>query len=283
MKIFNKLFLLVIVTVLFAGAAPFGQAVFAQGGGLKLTTPFPRIESSTPRDGFKFTVALEYQGSQPEIFNLSAAGPVGWNTYITSWDEKINVSAITVDPAKPYENEVKVIAYPPQSVTSETGEYQVRLTAGSGDVLAEIVLTAVVKPTYSLVITPDEYDNKVYIGRDNTLDILLANKGSGTLTNIRLSADVSTDWVMDFKPSLIDALAPGSTAEIEVNIRPPESAGRYYYQINVTAEADEAEVMTGLGMQLVKQNGSWLWIGGAIVFVLIVGFIIVFLRLNRAK
>jgi uncharacterized membrane protein len=274
-------FILVLVACL--GVIPVTPAL-AQDG-ITLIATFPRVESLTPESGFKFTVDLSYQGTQVRAFNLNTVGPSGWTTRITSYDGNTNISAITLDPAKPYFNQIKVITSPPLSVVPRPGEYKISVTAISGNISGNIELTAVVRATYSLVINtvPGRYDSEVTAGKDNNLAIELKNTGSGGVTNIKLTAENPGGWVINFEPGTINSLAPGASTEIKVTIRPPSSAARNYYQVNFIVEASETRATMNIGLQVSRPSGTWIWVGGAIAFLVVVGFVIVFLRLNRGK
>jgi uncharacterized membrane protein len=282
----NKIaFCIVFLLAVFAGVGTGYMPVYAQGESLSLTAPFPRIESALPGEGFKFTVDLKYTGDQPRTFNLNAVGPQGWTTYITSWDESIKISAITLDPAKPYLDEVKAVAIPPSSPAPKPGEYGLSFAASSGNITSNIMLTSVIKPTYSLVInapTPG-YNNQITAARTNSMPVTLKNTGTGELSNIRLSAENPPGWAIDFNPAVISSLAPGSSIDVEVNIKPPASSARNYFQVVFNARANEAQAMTSIGIGVSGPSGTWAWVGGVIGFLVVAGFVIIFIRSNRGK
>ena len=261
------------------------RPVLAQEEKIELEATYPRIESATPGASFKFTVALRYRGSQARTFDLRAAGPPGWTTYITSSDESIRISAVRLEPNKYYPDQVKVIAFPPASTTPDPKEYKITLEASSGAITGSIELTAIVTPTYSmdLVLSHNVYYHEVTVGKDNIFSISISNTGSGTLTNIKFSTDKPEGWVIEFRPEKIDSLMSGSSEKIEVNIKPAAKAAAEYYQVILIAEANQTRVTTNMEVFVEKPKGAWIWVGAVIAFLVIAGFTGIFLRLNRRK
>ena len=86
--------------VLSLGTALSTQPVLAQEETIELEATYPKIESAASGASFKFTVTLKYRGSQARTFDLRAAGPSNWTTYIMSSHENIKISAIKLDPNK---------------------------------------------------------------------------------------------------------------------------------------------------------------------------------------
>jgi uncharacterized membrane protein len=259
--------------------------VLAQEETIKLGTTYPRIESAASDTVFKFTVDIVYRGDQARKFDLRTSGPSGWNTYITSGDESVRISAIKLEPGK-YHHQVKVIASPPPSVVTGPRDYRIILEARSGAIWDNIELTAVVMPTYSLVLVPGpRYHREVTAGEDNFFFITARNTGSGELTSIRFSADKPHDLVVQFQPDRIDRLASGSFQEIQVNIKPSESAVDRYYNVKVIAQASQIRQRqtTTIGVRVEESNWLWVWVGGGITLLVIAGFAIIFLRLSRGK
>lgn len=284
MKI-TRITCLLFLLVVSLGTTLSTQPVLAQEEKIELEATYPRIESATPGASFKFTVALRYRGSQARTFDLRAAGPSGWTTYITSNDENIKISAINIGPNKYYPDQVKVITSPPPSTILEPKEYKITLEASSGAITGSIELTAIVTPTYSmdLVLSHNVYYHEVTVGKNNIFSINISNTGSGTLTNIKFSTDKPEGWVIKFRPEKIDSLMSGSSEKIEVNIKPAAKAAAEYYQATLIAEANQTRVTTNMEVFVEKPKGAWIWVGAVIAFLVIAGFTGIFLRLNRRK
>ena len=274
-------FLLTVVGML---ATTVSSPILAQEEKIELDVNYPVIESATPGDSLKFTVALKYRGSQARTFDLRTSGPPGWTTYITSSDGYTRISAIKLDPNKEYPERVKVIASPSPSAVPERTEYKIALEASSGAIRASIELTAALLPTYSLelVLSPTPYYHKaVTAGKYNLFFADVKNTGSGALSNIRFSADKPAGWVVEFKPEKIDSLTAGSFEKVEVNVKPPAESAAEYYQVTLIAEANQSRRTVNVDMPVEKPKGAWVWVGVVTAFLVIAGFTVIFLRLNR--
>ena len=273
-----------LVTVVLVACLPFSP-VLAQEETIELEATYPRVESDAPEPVFKFTVTLKYRGDQTREFDLRTSAPSGWSHYITSSDERSRVSVIKLEPDKSEPYQVRVIASPPPSTTLTAKDYTITLVASSGTIRDSIELTAVVIPTYSLDLLPREprYYREVTANEDNFFTVTAENTGSGELTNIRFSAREPQGWIVEFQPDIIYRLAPGSFQEVEVNIKPPTDVTDRYYDITLIAEASQARQTTDVRVQVEEVNWMWVWVGAGVAVLVIAGFAVIFLRLNRGK
>ena len=274
---------LFLVTVAVVACLPFSP-VLAQEETIELEATYPRVESDAPQAIFKFTVTLIYQGDQAREFDLRTSAPSGWNTYVTSTDESARVSVIKLEPDKPAPYQVKVIASPLPSTILKANDYTITLEASSGTLRDSIELVAVVMPTYSLDLLPRyRYLREVTANEDNFFTITVENTGSGELTGIKFSAHKPRGWIVEFQPDIIDRLAPGSSEEVMVNIKPSTDMNDRYYDVTLIAEARQARQTTNVGARVEEAKWMWGWIGAGIAVLVIVGFAVIFLRLSRGK
>jgi len=283
MKISRGVCYLFLATVALVACLPF-SSVLAQEETIELKPIYPKVESTTHEAIFTFPVSLIYRGDQARDFDLKASGPSGWNTYVTSRYERITISVIRLEPNKYPPEQVKVIATPSPSVIPEIGDYKITLVVSSGTISDSIELTAVVTPTYSLDLIPsDRYYREATANRDNQFSLTVKNTGSGELTNIRFSADKPYKWIVEFKPQTIDRLAPEISREIQVNIKPSANTDDRYYDVTLTAEADQTRQTTIMNIRVEEPKGFWMWIGAGIAVLVIAGFAVLFLRLSRSN
>jgi uncharacterized membrane protein len=272
-----------LVTVALVACLPF-SSVLAQEETIELEATHPRVESDAPEPVFKFTVTLKYQGDQTQEFDLRTRGPSGWSHYVTSSDERSRVSVIKLEPDRSEPYQVRIIASPPPSTIPETKDYTITLVASSGTIRDSIELTAVVMPTYSLDLFPRSwYHRELTANEDNFFIITAENTGSGELTNIKFSAHKPQGWLVEFQPEIIDRLAPDSSQEVEVNIKPPTDMTDRYYNVTLIAEARQLRQTTDVRVQVEEVNWMWVWIGAGIAVLVIAGFAVIFLRLGRGK
>ena len=71
-----------------------------------------------------------------------------------------------------------------------------------------------------------DYNYEVNAGKDNAFYLEIRNNGNQTVTNLRLSADKPEDWVIEFRPGVINYLGAGSVQTVDVNIKPSERRPR---------------------------------------------------------
>jgi len=279
-RILCYLFLMTVASVALLLSTP----VLAQEETIELKATYPRVESAAPEAIFKFTVTLIYRGDQAREFDLRTSGPSGWSTYVTSSDESVRVSVIKLEPNKSEPYQIKVIASPLPSTILKANDYTITLVASSGAISDSIELTAVVMPTYSLELVPSSYYyHEATAERDNQFSLTIKNTGSGELTNIRFSADKPYGWIVEFKPETIDKLESGISQEIQVNIKPSANTADRYYNVTLTAQADQTRQTTIWNIRVVESKIFWMWIGGAIALLVIGAFTFIFLRFSRNK
>jgi len=133
----------------------------------------------------------------------------------------------------------------------------------------------------SLWLVSGPYDNKVTPGKDNAFFLEVRNTGNQALTDIRLSSVKPEGWVINFKPGRIDYLAPSNFQTVDVNIKPPVKTRERRYTVTLVAETNEVRKVEDIWLGVEAPRGTWLWVGGIIVLVVVAGFIVVFRRFGR--
>jgi uncharacterized membrane protein len=284
MKISHVVCYLLLVIAAFTACVPF-SLVLAQEETIILEATYPRVESDAPGAIFRFTVVLIYEGDQDREFDLQTSGPPGWNTYVASRDESTRISSIRLEPNGPEPYRVRVIASPLPSTMLKADEYTITLVASSGNIRDSIELTAVVMPTYSLDLFPRDswYYGDIITGEDNFVTITAENTGSGELTGIKFSAHEPKGWLIEFQPGEMERLAPGSSREVEVNIKPPAGTDERYYHLTIVAEARQARQTTEVRVHVEGPKWMWMWVGGGVAVLVVGAFIFVFWRFGRGK
>jgi len=119
-------------------------------------------------------------------------------------------------------------------------------------------------------------------GKDNIFFLEVNNIGSKAITDIKLSSDKPEGWAIDFNPAHIDYLAPGSLQTVDLNIRPPKNIGRGEHEIDFIAEANEIRKAERFWVT-VKLASLWLWVGAGGVLVVIIAFVLIYMRFGRQK
>lgn len=269
---------LVLASLLFI----FPQATSAQEEKIELTTPYTKLEG-TSGASFEFEIALNYTGTEARVFNLVASGPQNWTTYITpSYPKDQRILDIRIEPGETYGQKIDVYSAPPSWLLPEPGEYKIALEVSSGEIKGTIDLTAVVTAKYDMFLsTPDGLLNtKATAGKDNYFSIVMNNTGTAPIDNITFSSNKPSGWTIAFSTDKIDTLPAGTSATIEVNIKPPAKAIAGDYGLLISANAMQRSVDLTIRVT-VETPTIWGWVGVIIILLVIAGVGFVFMRFSR--
>lgn len=133
----------------------------------------------------------------------------------------------------------------------------------------------------TLQVIPGDYSGKVTPGRDDHLFLEVRNNSNTSVTGLRFSASMPEGWKVAFNPPTLDSLNSGSTYTVDVTVTPPPNADNQNYTITFIATANETRAVTGYFLQVEGGTSNWLWVGAAVVALVIIGFIIIYLRFGR--
>ena len=109
----------------------------------------------------------------------------------------------------------------------------------------------------------------------------LRNNGTTEITNIRFSHNAPEGWTIVFEPAALSSLTPGSSNTVDVIITAAESVRNGDYSIALVADADQSRAVASLFLIVDEENYLWILIGAGIVVLVIIGFIIIFLRFGK--
>jgi len=159
--------------------------------------------------------------------------------------------------------------------------------------LLTISLMAVLAPGLAAAQVPPKDDlilnimNPAYSslkgGDEKTVYMEVRNNGSNQLTNITFSAQPPKDWTVTFTPTAIDSLAAGDVQTVEITYKVPQNAEKGDYNITVIADSNGLRAVTGIYQHVESGSLFWVWIAAALAAVLIAGFVIIYLRLDREE
>ena len=131
----------------------------------------------------------------------------------------------------------------------------------------------IMNPTYSSAKGGDE----------RTVYMEVRNNGSNELTNITFSAQPPKDWTVAFAQASIDSLAAGDVQTVDITYKIPENAEKGDYNITVLADSNGLRAVTGIYQHVESGSLFWVWVAAALAAVLIAGFVIIFLRIDREE
>lgn len=259
---------------------------------IELVSRFP-VKQGESDTSFEFEVSLNYQGTDPKVFQFSLVAPPGWQASVkrpfTETESNESLLAITLQPNQSYPERVKIILSPLPGNHPEPGNYILTFGASSGDLQDSIELKAVVTGTpltYELdfITANGRLDFPVKAGEDNPIPLRLTNSGSGVLTNLSFTSVKSEGWGTTFAPSKIESLEPGESVEAEVTITPPRKtiAGDYRVLVRAGANSPDMRLQEQLDLRIrVETPSVWGGAGIGIVVAVIAGLAIMFRRLGR--
>ncbi|HYC07890.1 MAG TPA: NEW3 domain-containing protein, partial [Candidatus Binatia bacterium] len=125
-------------------------------------------------------------------------------------------------------------------------------------------------------------------GSPTNLTLTVANTGSGTLTNIKLSSTPPTNWTVTFGPSpvvqgdTIASLDPNKSQDITATITPASDAITGDYVLTITATASESAATASTDFRItVVTSLIWGLVAVVIIVLVLVGLFYVFRRYGR--
>jgi len=137
------------------------------------------------------------------------------------------------------------------------------------------------KVDLTLRLVSDSYYNKIIAGKEKTIFLEVGNTGKQDITNIRLYADLSEGWTVEFSPGLIDYLGPGSFQAVDAVLRPAANAAKGEYTVTLIAEASETRRVASIFVRVESASFLWVWVGAGVALLAILAFILIFMRFGR--
>jgi uncharacterized membrane protein len=146
-------------------------------------------------------------------------------------------------------------------------------------------VTAQEEDRFELVLRllPGYYYREITAGEESTLYLEISNIGNQAVKDIRLISDHPRGWHVDLRPDSIDYLGAGSSQTIDVSVTAPSGTERGEYTLTIVAEASQKRTATSTVVRVESAFSLWLWIGAGLAALVIVTFVIVYLRLGRDR
>ncbi|MBY6277373.1 NEW3 domain-containing protein [Symbiobacterium thermophilum] len=204
-------------------------------GRASLRTDFPSIQAQAGTT-YTFTVTLSNEGDLEEMFALSSAAPEGWNVVFQVSGKQVGTIPVEGNSSQSISVSVTV----PEEI--EAGTYTVPIFARSGSAEARLDLTLEVLGKYALdLTTPDgRLSFDAVAGRKNGVTLEVKNTGTTEITGITFSSTLPPNWTATFSPDSIDALAPGESRQVTVEVTPNSKALAGDYLVTLRARSDRA-------------------------------------------
>ncbi len=241
------------------------------------TTQYPEQQGASGTS-FSFSTTLTNNAEDPASYVMSAELPEGWTITYTPSGASTQMSTIPVEAGS---SETVTIAITP-SQTVASGDYDIPVTAKSGDQTLTLDLKVTITGTYSMTLsTPTgNLSASAYAGEKATVAMVVTNTGNAPLENVALSGTGSTDWTVEFDKDTIDVLEAGESADVNVTITPSKNSIIGDYVTALTATNDYASANASLRIS-VKNHTTWGIAAVVIIAALIVGLIAIIRKFGR--
>jgi uncharacterized membrane protein len=181
--------------------------------GVTLTTVYPTL-SGPSGTSFEFTVTVKNTGGEDDVFTLIANPPQGWTV---TFRPQFETSQITSLSLKAGESKTVTVSVNPPPRT-ESGLYNITLSAASAKTQGSVRLAVEITGTYSLSLTTVDgrLNADAVAGEEAYLTLVAKNTGSAQLRDISISSNHPSGWSVTFEPTLIPSLAPDANQQISV-------------------------------------------------------------------
>ena len=245
--------------------------------GIKLTTSYPVLKG--PSDAqFEFSLDVNNDSDEDELFNLSASAPEGWEVSFKPAYEQKQISSLRIKGNQ--SQSVGVEVTPPRK--AETGDYPIKVRVQSKGAKAEADLQVSLTGTYKIKAgTPNGLlSTATQPGQKTSVSVYVRNDGSALQKEISFVSFKPENWKVEFEPKKLDNIKAGELKQVEMTITPSEEAlvGDYSVGVNVQGEKSNSDVEFRV---TVKAASTWGWIGIGIILLVVLGLAFVFKRLGR--
>lgn len=256
------------------------------GAGGSVTIDPPTGQKVAAGGSLSFSLTLHNNTPRDTTFTFSTQQPTGWQVAAQPGGSS---QATSLKVAAASTGSVTVNATAPTDAAA--GDYQVELdTASDGSVQPDpVMLPVTITGSYSVSLTQtsdETLQTSVQAGAGKPYVWVVQNTGSGPLSNLTVSATPPAGWTVTFDAASIAGLAPGKNQNVTATITPAANAvaGDYTIAFNVSAPSS-GSVPGASASQTVRvtvQVGlSWLFVGGALILLVLVGLSWVFGRFGR--
>lgn len=206
-----------------------------------------------PDSTFTYDVSLANEGDEDLQVSLAgeAPGPVQLTFKLNG--QEVEELPLTANSTQRISVEAKPLS------DLQAGNYPITLHALSGDIKADLELTAEVvgQPTLSVSAPDGRLSADAYAGRDTPLKVIVQNTGAAPARGIEMSGSQPNGWALDFTPATIDEIAPGQQVEVTANLHPADKAVAGDYMMTVRAKPADAATKSADYRITVRTTTMW--------------------------
>lgn len=225
----------------------------------EFTTQRPNMEGNSNAT-FTFTADLRNMTAEEQLYALRSNVPRGWNVAFKA-DGK-QVSSVKVGPNQ--HQSITIDVDPPDVI--EAKSYKVPVMASTSSTSAELELEVVIKGSYNIELTTPTglLSTGITAGRDRRVELVVVNKGSAPLTNVKLNHSAPVNWDVVFDPKSVDRLEPGEQAQVFATIEADEKAIAGDYVVTMESRTPEASSKASFRVS-VKTPILYGWLGVLVI------------------
>lgn len=270
----------VIVTAEGGGASvqlPLEVRVSALAGGeVTLTPDFPGLRV-TAGEAATFSVELRNDTPSDLQFELTSAGPAGWDVTAQPSSEP-QASTIQVDSGASETVTVAATSIP----RAEAGQYTISVQATAGETQVESEMIVEIVGSYSLELSTADQRLSTEVSADGSSEIqlVLTNTGTAPIQGIEMSSTPPTDWEVTFAEPVIAQLAAGESVAAVATVSPSDQAIAGDYVITFSASSEQANSEVDI-RTTVNPSALWGFVGIALIALTLAGLAWVFRRFGR--
>jgi uncharacterized membrane protein len=255
---------LLITLILLALAGIAAQAALADG----------LIPAQTVQAGQTavFSIELRNDTAQQHQYDLSLNGlPESLAATVTQGGPVITPTSVAANGTALLTLRVDV------PVDTPIGRYTAEFSAARDDgVVITTPLTLNVENTYAIRITSQNVNVSTFSGQDFTFDATASNTGAAPVTNLTLTLEAPSKWVVRVDPASVPSLEPGSTVDFHVQVMVPASQVAIDQPVKLTLTSDQATSPDSALLVRVQSNPTYLLPAGALVITAVAGVFVYF-------
>ncbi|NQD70418.1 hypothetical protein HP439_06770 [Sphingobacterium shayense] len=229
------------------------------------------IEASS-KDPFRYNATLVNGSAEPEIFELTAQLPAGWQaTYRIDGSQ---VTSIRMDAGQSRDINIEVNA----PLTAKPAKYNLNFKAISKTDTLSLALEAALRGSYAVELTTPSgrLSDEVTVGAVKELKLIVKNSGTLPLNKLELKSQLPNKWEATFEPATIEQIEVGKSAEVQVSIKVPEKTIAGDYAAKLSVKNSDAQAETSFRFMVTTSLLSG-WIGIVIILIAI-GLVFVLIR-----
>ena len=229
-------------------------------------------------DSFSYDATITNNSLADQTFDLTADAPDGWYVTFTASDGSTRVTSVDVEGLS--STSITIDVTTPE--TADAGTYTIPITVESDTESMSAELSVTVTGSYDISLTTQDstvsFDVKT--NKETSVVLEVSNNGNMDLTDVNLTADVPTDWTVEFSESTIETLTAGETVQVTAYVTPADTAISGDYVISMTAEAEETSYTVSFRVTAETQT-LWGVIGVLIIIAILAALAFVFKKFGR--